>query len=75
MIWALIKVIANVLWFLFLITLAAALIWATYTGYQSSEREKAICARLHGELIDLVGPTQGVKKVIYFTNEEKTDVR
>ena len=73
MIWSITKVIFHTLCLILYIAIAIGLIWSIYTGVKSSNREKELCAKLHGQLIDLTGPTQCVKKVIYFTDEEKAN--
>ncbi len=71
--WSTTKKLAYGFYIFCMTILAIAMAWAIYHGFKSTSDEKAICARLNGELIERTGPTECVKEVIRFPQQEKDD--
>ena len=68
-----IKNLAYGFYILCLTILALALGYVVYDGFKSASDEEAICERLNGELINLSGPTECVKQIIRYTQQEKAN--
>lgn len=66
-----IKNLAYGFYILCLTILTLALGYVVYNGFKSASDEEAICERLNGELIERTGPTECVKEVIRFPQQEK----